>query len=200
MRLMITVATLLAGALAAGTPPDEKGTGTLKGSVTHGSVKKAQTLVYIDEMPGKEFAPPATNPTMDQRGKAFVPHVMPVVVGTTVDFLNSDDFEHNVFSPDGESYNLGNWGKGVKRSYAFKKPGVYVQLCKVHPEMAGYVVVVKTPYFALADEEGKFKIANVPAGTWKVKVWNERLKPKQLDASVEAKIEEGKESELEIKP
>lgn len=200
MRWTIATVALLAGALPARTLPDEKGAGGVKGSVTHASVKKAQTLVYIDDMPGKKFDPPATNPVMDQRGKAFLPHVLPVVVGTTVEFLNSDDFEHNVFSPDGETYNLGNWGKGIKRPYTYKQPGVYVQLCKVHPEMAGYIVVVKTPYFALADEEGKFKIANVPAGTWKLKVWNERLKPKQLEASFEVKVEEGKESELEIKP
>lgn len=200
MRFMAAAFLLCAGALAKGEAQAEKGTGGVKGQIKHSSVKKYPMLVYVEEMPGKEFSPPAKNPVMDQKGKVFVPSVLPILVGTTVDFVNSDDFEHNVFSPDGETYNLGNWGKGQGRPYTFKRPGVYVQLCKVHPEMVAYVVVVKTPYFALADEEGKFRLAGVPAGTWKLKIWNEKLKPKQLDASFEAKIEEGKDAELEIKP
>jgi plastocyanin len=182
-----------------GEPAQEK-TGTISGTCQHATVKKFPTLVYIDAMPGKEFKAPEKPVLMDQKNKEFNPRVLPVLVGTTVDFVNNDDFEHNVFSPDGEGYNLGNWGKNGKRPHVFGTPGVYVQLCKVHPEMVAYVVVLKTPYFALADAEGKFKIADVPAGTWKLKMWNERLKPKQLEILTEVKVEEGKEAQIEIKP
>jgi plastocyanin len=151
-------------------------------------------------MPGKDFKAPEKPAVLDQKNKEFIPRVLPVLVGTVVDFINNDDFEHNVFSPDGGGYNLGTWGKSQKRSHTFDTAGVYVQLCKVHPEMVAYIVVLKTPYFALADAEGKFKIPGVPAGTWKLKIWNERLKPKQLDITYEIKVDEGKEAEIEIKP
>lgn len=200
MRRVLALAGVLAVVLLAGARQDEKGGGTVKGAVKHPSVAKFPAVVYIEDMPGTEFKPPAQNPIVDQKGKVFIPRILPVLAGTTVDFLNSDDFEHNVFSPDGETYNLGNWGKGDKRSYTFKRPGVYVQLCKVHPEMVAYVVVLKTPYYGVAGEDGKFRIPNVPAGIWKLKVWNERLKPKQLQASWEVKVEEAKDSEIEIKP
>ncbi|MBI4564376.1 MAG: hypothetical protein HY716_06755 [Planctomycetes bacterium] len=207
--LILGAAGMLAASVAAQDKPpcpgadpilQEGATGGLKGTVKHPSVKKCPTLVYIEEIPGKEFKPPEKNPVMDQKDKVFVPRILPVLVGTTVDFVNSDDFEHNVFSPDGETYNLGNWGKGEKRSYTFKRPGAYVQLCKLHPEMVGYVVVLKTPYFAIADDNGNFRISDIPPGTWKAKVWNERLKPKQLDATYEVTLQKGAESEIEIKP
>ncbi|HLY72994.1 MAG TPA: plastocyanin/azurin family copper-binding protein [Planctomycetota bacterium] len=182
-----------------GDPAQEK-TGSIAGTCQHSSVKKFPTLVFIDVMPGKEFKAPEKPTVMDQKNKEFNPRLLPILVGTSVEFINNDDFEHNVFSPDGEGYNLGNWGKGQKRSHTFNSPGVYVQLCKVHPEMVSYIVVLKTPYFAIADAEGKFKVPGVPAGTWKLKIWNERLKPKQLDATYEVKVEEGKEAEIEIKP
>ena len=171
--------------------------GTIAGTVIHASVKRFPTLVYIEDVPAQKFAPPAANPTIDQKGKAFLPHVLPVLVGTTVEFLNSDSFQHNIFSPDGEKYDLGNSGQGQKRSYTFKRPGVYTQLCNLHPEMSAYVLVVKTPYFAVADQAGKFSIPNVPAGTWKLKVWNERLKPAQLGKSYDVKVVSGQEVRID---
>lgn len=183
-----------------GGDPAQDQTGSISGTCQHTSVKKFPTLVYIDAMPGKDFKAGEKPALMDQKNKEFVPRVLPILVGTTVEFMNSDDFEHNVFSPDGEGYNLGNWGKSQKRSRAFTTPGVYVQLCKVHPEMVGYIVVLKTSYFALADQEGKFTLPKVPSGTWKLKIWNEKLRPKQLDATYEIKVEEGKDAAIEIKP
>lgn len=177
-----------------------KGNGTLVGTVSHKSVAKFPTVVYVEEMAGQKFDPPAEPLRLDQKNKEFTPKVAAMLVGTTVEFLNSDGFEHNVNSPDNEKFDLGNWGQNEKRAYTFKHPGVYTLLCKVHPEMIGYAVVVKTPYFAVANEKGEFRIPNVPAGTWKVKVWNERLKPKQLEATFEATIEEGKEARTELKP
>ncbi|MBI2899791.1 MAG: hypothetical protein HYY17_06375 [Planctomycetes bacterium] len=177
-----------------------KGTGTLTGTISHKTVAKFPTVVYVDEIPDRKFAPPDKPIVIDQKNKVFSPGVVPMVAGTTVDFLNSDGFEHNVNSPDNEKFNLGNWGQNEKRSYQFTRPGAYTLLCSVHPEMVGYAVVVKTPYFAVADEKGNFRIANVPAGSWKVKIWNERLKPKQLEAAFAVTVEEGKEAKTEIKP
>ena len=175
-------------------------TGTITGVVNHASVSRAPTVVYIDEMPGRSFTPPKAAPVIDQKNKAFLPKVLPVLVGTTVDFLNSDSFEHNVNSPDGEKYDLGKPQKGEKKSYTFKRAGVYTQLCNLHPEMIGYVVVLKTPYFAVADQSGKFLIPNVPAGAWKLKVWNERLRPAQLEKAVDAKVVAGQEVKVDTTP
>ncbi|HWP49135.1 MAG TPA: hypothetical protein VNM22_18415 [Candidatus Limnocylindrales bacterium] len=178
----------------------EEKTGTLVGGVQHPSMKKYPGVVYIEEIPGKEFKPPERPVVMNQKEKTFIPRVLPILVGTQVDFLNSDSFKHSVLSPDGEKYNLGFLNKGEKRSYTFKRPGVYTQLCSLHPEMVAYIVVVKTPYFAVTDSDGKFKIADVPIGIWKLKVWNELLTPKQIDKTYEVKIEEGKETSVALEP
>ena len=177
-----------------------QGKGSIQGSVAlRKSHRKYQTVVYIERMPGVDFAVAKKPRRMDQSGKKFVPHVLPLLVGSEVEFLNSDDFEHNVFSPDGEKYNLGNWGKGQKRSRKFEKPGVYVQLCSIHPEMMSFILVLETPYFAFVKKDGTFEIPNVPPGKWKLKVWNERFKPKILKRTFEVEAVANEASNIEIK-
>lgn len=180
------------------------------GKVKHPSVKKYPTLVYVELMENFKPENPPKVAVMNQKGKAFVPRLLPILAGTTVEFLNNDNFEHNVFCPDfptgenekrGQSYyDLGSWDKGLKRTYTFNHPGVYTQLCGLHPEMIGYIVVLQNPYFALVDEEGKFRIAGVPTGNWKLKIWNERLKPKQLEKIYEVIVEEGLEVNAVLEP
>ncbi len=150
-------------------------TGTLK---IKGATPPA--IIYVEAAPGT-FAPPATHPRMDQKGMQFIPYLLPVVAGTTVDFLNSDNVAHNVFSPDGESYNLGTWPKGETRSYTFKKAGVYTQLCSIHPEMEAFIVVLQNPFAAVADKDGNFKIADVPDGHYVLKVFSKKLKKGDKD-------------------
>lgn len=174
-------------------------TGTISGTVNAGIARKYPTVVYIDEVPGQKFATPAKM-NMDQKAKVFLPRVLPLLAGTAVEFLNSDPFVHNVFSPDGEKYDLGNWDKGEKRSYTFKHPGVYTQLCKLHPDMIAYIVVLKNPYFALVDDQGKFKIAGAPVGNWTLKVWNERLKPNQLNKTFSVVVAAGQDAKIDITP
>lgn len=138
---------------------------------------RENTVVYIENAKGT-FNPPSKSVVMNQKNLVFIPHVLPVVAGTTVDFLNSDDVLHNVFSPDKCcKFDLGTYGKSVSKSQKFDKAGSQaVLLCNVHPEMEAYVVVLQNPYFALSDKEGNFKIENVPAGNYVLKVWNEKLK------------------------
>lgn len=196
MRVIkLSVLLVLAGGILAAAPDEP--TGTITGVVKHSSAQRHTTLVYVEEIPGRKFEPPAAPPVVDQKGKVFLPAVLPVLVGSSVDFLNSDSFEHNVFSPEAD-YNLGNWGQGERRSYTFKQAGVYTQLCKLHPEMMSYVVVVKTPYFALADSSGQFVIPGVPVGSWKLKVWNERLKSKQLGQSFPVTVSSGGQAAVDI--
>jgi plastocyanin len=150
--------------------------GTIQGTVSPG-----KSVVYVDAIAGKTFPAPSTKPIMDQKGLVFVPHVMVVQEGTTVEFLNSDNLQHNVFWPSisgnkKEGHNMGTWPKGEKRSFTFNTPGVVPLLCNVHPEMAGYVIVSPTPYFAETDGSGNYKIENVPDGKYSVVAWHEGMK------------------------
>jgi len=126
---------------------------------------------------------------MDQKGLMFNPHVMVIQVGTTVEFLNSDTVQHNVFWPSISgnkklTHNLGTWPKGEKKAFKFDNPGVVSLLCNVHPEMAGYIIVSPTPYFAETDASGNYKIDNVPDGKYNVVAWHEGMKPQTKSVDV----------------
>jgi hypothetical protein len=73
-------------------------------------------------------------------------------------------------------HNLGTWPQGEKRAFKFDNPGAIPLLCNVHPEMSGYVVVSPTPYFAVTDKSGSYKIDNVPDGSYTVTAWHEGAK------------------------
>lgn len=127
----------------------------------------------------EDIEQPLSNPmqpvVLDQKDLRFVPHVLVVQVGTTVEFANSDPLSHNVFSiSDAKRFNLGLYSRGAVRQLKFDKPGVVDLLCNVHLEMSGYVVVVKNPYFARTESGGNFRIPNVPAGEHRMRCWHER--------------------------
>lgn len=149
--------------------------GTLSGKVTvAGARTPSNVLVYIASAPG-QFSP-RSPAEMDQRNLRFEPHVLPVVAGTTVNFINSDDVQHNVFTPSqaGDFFNLGTWSKGQSQSRTFTKMGKIDLLCNVHHEMRGYILVLQNPFFALTDGSGNYQIKNVPPGNYQLKVWHER--------------------------
>jgi plastocyanin len=183
-----------AAIVAAGAVPFNPALGAAGSSIT-GTVKitgvasSADAVVYIQQAPGV-FSPPAAPANMDQKQMQFLPHVLPVVAGTTVKFLNSDPTPHNVFSPDNEKYNLGTWPQGQTKDYAFTKcakpPCVYTQLCRVHAEMEGYVVVLQNPFFAVTSKDGRYEIANVPPGTYSLAVWHAKAKAQPKPVTVEA--------------
>jgi plastocyanin len=142
---------------------------------------KGKSVVYLDTIAGKTFPAPKDHPVMDQKGLMFAPHILVVQQGTTVEFLNSDTVQHNAFwtAINGDKkagHNLGTWPKGEKRPFTFAKPGVVPVLCNVHPEMAGYIIVSPTPYFAETDDNGNFKIKDVPDGSYTVTAWHEGAK------------------------
>jgi plastocyanin len=159
--------------------------GELKGVVTAAGMKNnADAVVYVDAIAGKTFPAPTAHPKMDQKNLVFAPHVLPVLVGTTVDFVNSDAVLHNVFSPDKccEQFNLGSWPQGQSRPYTFKSRCMATLLCKVHPEMEGFIVVLPTPWFAVTDKTGAYSIKDLPDGAYTVKVWHPKFKTEASNA------------------
>ncbi len=160
--------------------------GDIEGKV---SGMKGHSVVYVNTIAGKTFPAPKEHPIMDQKGLLFVPHIMVVQQGTTVDFLNSDNVQHNVFwtAVNGDKkagHNLGTWPKGDKRPYTFDKPGVVPLFCNVHPDMSGYIIVSPTPYFAETDDSGNYKIKDVPDGSYTLVVWHEGAKNQSKPVSV----------------
>jgi plastocyanin len=142
-----------------------------------------ETVVYVKDAPAPS-APAAVD--MDQKGMRFLPHILTIAVGDTVKFLNHDGVDHNVYTPDNEGYNLGMIHKDGTGDHKFDKPGSYAQLCSVHPEMLGYVFVGQNRHAAVVGKDGKFRITGVPAGTWKVAVWNPHLKAPEQTVTVAA--------------
>lgn len=157
----------------------------VRGVVTVKGVKTSADAVVTLEAPGLKLAPPAEPFEIDQKGFRFIPHVLAVQAGSTIRFLNNDPEPHNVYSPEGR-YNLGTWPTGGTKDYTFKRAGVYSQLCNLHPDMLGYVVVVDTPYFAVTDPTGAFLIRSVPPGKYKLVVWHEKKHGLEQDLEVVA--------------
>ena len=159
--------------------------GTLSGKVSGAA---AGSVVWVEDPSAKAEAP-AKPVTIDQKGLLFIPHVVVVSVGSTVDFLNSDSVAHNVFwtgigGNKKLGHNLGTWPKGEKRSFKFDNPGAVSVLCNVHPEMSAYVVVVPTSHFATTDASGSYTIQNVPDGAHNVTVWHEGMKQQSKQVTV----------------
>ncbi len=166
--------------------------GDLTGIVTAKGARDSRNIVvYLKSVPGK-FTPPSKHPQMDQKNLQFIPPVLPILTGTTVDFLNSDDVMHNVFTPAKEcdKFNLGSWPKGEIRSQIFEsksdEPLTPVILCNVHPEMEAYVVVLQNPFYAVTDKEGKFAISGIPAGEYEIGLWHAKLKGEAAKAVIPA--------------
>lgn len=165
------------------------GGGTISGKVTCKRVRDPRnTIVYIEKMDGT-FEPPEEHAVMDQQNLVFIPHVLPILVGTTVDFPNSDTVRHNVFSPPGSAkvFNLGTYDIGVIKTVVFDALGETPLLCNVHAEMSAYIVSFQNPYFCITDRTGTFTIEDVPSGKYTLKTWHEKLK----SISKEVEIKEG---------
>ncbi len=112
-----------------------------------------------------------------QEGAVFSPHVLPIMVGTTVEWPNNDKIYHNVFSmSDAKQFDLGLYkGDPPGKHVTFDKPGRVDVFCSIHENMHCVILVLENSYFASTDENGNYKISNVPPGTYKLKAWHERL-------------------------
>jgi plastocyanin len=172
--------------------PGQAFAGNIKGTVKVKGLRTPENiLVYLTKAPPGAADLSKAKFVMDQRNLEFVPHVLPILVGATVDFPNNDKVDHNVFSMSRtKKFNLGSYTAGESKSIVFDKPGIVELRCDVHAEMAAYILVMKNPYFAVTDKQGHFEIPDsnsleqtglsgvkdLAAGKYFVKSWHERLK------------------------
>ena len=134
-----------------------------------------RAVLYLDSAPSLAF--PDIEPqraTMDQRNETFVPHVLAITVGTTVDFPNSDNIYHNVFSLRGpKPFDLGRYAAGRSKSVRFDRPGIVRVFCEIHSHMNAFILVFNHRYFAVTSADGRYQIGRVPPGSYTLVAWNE---------------------------
>ena len=164
--------------------PANAGGGTVSGKVVVQPARfQDETVVYLKGVP--RTGTPVTH-EMDQKNMRFLPLVLAITVGDTVRFLNNDGMDHNVYSPDGEAFNLGTFKPGDTRSHTFEEPGVYRIKCSIHPEMLAYVFVAPSRHAAVIDRKGRFTIKDVPPGTYQLAVWNANLQGPEKAVTITA--------------
>jgi len=133
------------------------------------------SVVYLETVPRGAFEAPAPGrAALDQRNETFVPHVLAVTVGTTVEFPNSDRVFHNVFSlSKAKRFDLGRYPRGASRAVRFDRPGMVRVFCEIHSHMSAFVLVFAHRFFDIPDEKGRYRIDGVPPGNYTLAVWNE---------------------------
>lgn len=144
-------------------------------SSTRALVDRRRVVVYLESAPRSALGElPGTRARMDQRSEQFVPRVLAVTVGTTVDFPNNDKTFHNVFSLSRtRTFDLGRFPPGRTGAVQFDRPGIVPVFCDIHSHMSAYVLVFNHPFFAVSDADGRYEIPSVPPGTYSLMVWSE---------------------------
>lgn len=143
-----------------------------------------KTVVWLSPRDqSASVAPSSMHARMLQKNKHFEPHILPVEVGTQVDFPNLDPIFHNAFSSfDGQVFDIGLYPPGSSRSIHFRREGLVRVFCNIHPAMSAVIVVLATPYFAVTERNGRYTLQNVPDGEYKLHFFYERATPETLDA------------------
>jgi len=176
-------AAVLAGAISGRVtfPDQQAGSATRPmvsdlGGMAMDPIDRRRSVVYLDVVPRQAFEePPAGRARMDQRNEQFSPRVLAITVGTFVEFPNNDTKFHNVFSLskvqpfDLGRYRPGKTGEGVR----FNHPGLVRVFCDIHSHMSAYILVFSHRYFATTDDQGRYSIPSVPAGSYTLSIWSE---------------------------
>jgi plastocyanin len=145
-------------------------------------------VVYLEGDSTRLPAPPGAaaahlHGSISQKDQRFTPHVLPIMLGGTVDFPNDDNVYHNVFSlssaaaPGGRGFDLGRYPNGASKSWTFEKLGTVQVFCHIHSDMSAVVLVLANPFFASPDDNHRFAIDDVPEGDYTIVGWHERIKP-----------------------
>ena len=137
--------------------------------------ERAAVYLESDELSQGPYPVPSRAPSLDQKNLQFHPQVLPVIVGTRVEFPNRDNLFHNVFSySQAREFDLGRYPKDDSRSVIFDRPGIVRVYCDIHSHMSATILVLKHPYFATPDESGMYAIPRVPPGKYRVVLWYDR--------------------------
>jgi plastocyanin len=157
-------------------------------------------VVYVDQpVANTNQPPPKPMQVVIQKDGTFKPHVLPVMVGTTVEWPNNDDIFHNVFSmSEAKPFDLGFYKSHELKRVTFDKPGRVDIFCSIHTRMSCIVLVLENPFFASTDKNGNYQIANLPAGTYRLKAWHERLPGQIMDVTVPVNGEISKDFVLTV--
>jgi len=150
---------------------------TVHGTVNVEGQPATNVVVYLERVAGAASAANVGPPVlMDQRNLRFLPEVLAVRQGTVVEFRNSDDVQHNVFTPSeaGARFDLGTYSRGEMRTVTLDQPGDLVILCNIHMEMEAHILVLRDPSFAVTDAQGGYRIADVEPGRYTLRVWQKR--------------------------
>jgi plastocyanin len=208
-RCVLSIASLLAAFVAApsGQVPD---TGTITGHVKLTPRIKGRSLpstayptravgahdptalpeiknvvVYLKDVAGRGPLP-VTRAELRQEHETFLPHVLAITRGSTVDFPNDDPIFHNVFSlSSAATFDLRRYPRGQSRSQTFAKAGIVKVYCNIHSHMSATILVRDNPYFAIPNLEGNFELPNVPAGQYTLVGWHERVGERTATVRVE---------------
>ncbi len=131
-------------------------------------------VIYVDGSLADSAAAPAARPArLAQKGQAFQPRVLPIAVGTTVDFPNVDWIYHNVFSVSPtKRFDLGKYGRGKSKQVTFQKPGLVNVYCDIHSGMEAFIVVLPNAWFAQPAPSGSFALPRLAAGSYRIKAWH----------------------------
>jgi plastocyanin len=131
-----------------------------------------------DPLAAMPSSPPTGDLRLVQKNKSFMPHILVVPAGSSVEFPNRDPFFHNVFSLfEGKRFDLGLYEAGTSRTVRFDRPGISYIFCNIHPEMSAIVITTTTPWYAIAKADGQLSIADVPYGRYLLHVWSEGMGP-----------------------
>jgi plastocyanin len=147
---------------------------------------RLRSVVYLESAPRAAFEQiDPTHAVMDQRNETFVPHLLAITTGTIVDFPNSDRIYHNVFSlSKTRTFDLGRYAAGRSQSVRFDRPGIVRVFCDIHSHMNAFILVFNHRFFSVTDAEGRYRIDNIPPGTYNVVAWNEGLASEPRAAAV----------------
>ena len=169
--------------------------GTITGTIDTNMPKyKGDAVVYLVGVKGPVVS---EHKTIEQQSLTFVPKVTTIPVGSTIEFTNNDKLNSSItsFSPT-KKFNVDKLDSGISKKFTFDKSGVVQLLSKPHAEMTGWVIVTKNQYAAVTEHDGKFTIPNVPAGTYEITAWSEKLKPQGKTTVI---VAEGKTAPVVLK-
>jgi len=215
-KTLLPAVAVLGLAVMADTEPSAQEPGSVRGRVSIGIpiTAKRATSTYSRSVPAVALAPeselrhvvvyvrdaPKTAVTpvraeIRQRGENFVPRVVAVTVGSTVEFPNDDPIYHNVFSLSRtKTFDLGRFPKGKSRGEVFDRPGVVKVFCQIHSHMSATVMVFDHPWFVVPDETGTFELSGVPAGMRQITAWHERLG----DTTTQLRVDPGRPATVDF--